>query len=338
MGLFDNDAPSLYRKGNDYFFDEKYHKAIKYYEKALEQAPKYKEAWNNLGLSYKILGDESKAVECYEKALEIDPDFVNALYNLGILYHAQENHERALDCYERVIELEPEFVKAWNNIGNIHRDALDRDNAIKYYESAVEIDPKFAKAIVNLGIVYEAWEMYQKAIDCYEKALSLPDEHKDAWDINTAKENLSNTRIKLRKIKRDELSNEFPRIERKYKEERYEEAINELDKVMEVAKTYELDEILDRAKELHNNILSIEKLKKIISVSRRIKLEMMRKSLGMTEEAFLDKIYDWAAHYDFIIDGDYLIINQETVSNFITELDAQFREWETKEQAGMGKI
>ncbi len=82
----------------------------------------------------------------------------------------------------------------------------------------------------------------------------------------------------------------------------------------------------------------IEKLKKIVSVSEEIKLEMMRKTLKMDEDEFLDNIYDWASEFNFKIKGDLLIINQDTVEDFINALDNQFSEWERSEKTGSGKI
>ncbi|TFF88657.1 MAG: hypothetical protein EU549_02615 [Promethearchaeota archaeon] len=82
----------------------------------------------------------------------------------------------------------------------------------------------------------------------------------------------------------------------------------------------------------------IEKIKKIVKVSNKIKLDMMRKSLKISEDEFLDKIYDWAERYDFRIDGEYLIINKETISDFIDSLDSQFDEWNKKETREEGKI
>ncbi len=76
---------------------------------------------------------------------------------------------------------------------------------------------------------------------------------------------------------------------------------------------------------------TIEKIKKMVRVSNTISLDMMRKSLNMPEELFLEKIYDWAADFNFKIDGNNLLINQDTVGNFMNALDKQFEDWGKKE-------
>jgi len=73
---------------------------------------------------------------------------------------------------------------------------------------------------------------------------------------------------------------------------------------------------------------SINKLKKMIKVSDRLNLEMIRKALRLEEITFLDKIFDWAEEFGFRIDGDYLIIKKERVLDFIDLLDKQFASWE----------
>jgi len=83
---------------------------------------------------------------------------------------------------------------------------------------------------------------------------------------------------------------------------------------------------------------AIVKLRKIMSVSERISLSMMRDVLELDEKAFNQRIIDWAAEFDFTIDGEYLNVNKETVDNFIDALDRQFTLWEKKEADREGKI
>lgn len=82
----------------------------------------------------------------------------------------------------------------------------------------------------------------------------------------------------------------------------------------------------------------IEKIKKIIKVSTRFRLDMMRDILGIDEIIFNDKILNWARDFNFKIDGDYLIINKDTALDFINELEKQFKMWEKPEKEKIKKI
>lgn len=53
-----------------------------------------------------------------------------------------------------------------------------------------------------------------------------------------------------------------------------------------------------------------EKIKKIISVSRRLDLEMMRMALRLDKPTFYDRIFEWAKEYKFEIDKDQIITDK----------------------------
>jgi len=82
----------------------------------------------------------------------------------------------------------------------------------------------------------------------------------------------------------------------------------------------------------------IEKIKKIIKVSTRFRLDMMRDILGIDEIIFNDKLLNWARDFNFKIEGDYLIINKDTALDFINELERQFKMWEKPEKEKIKKM
>ncbi|MFX0076955.1 MAG: hypothetical protein ACFE96_16030, partial [Candidatus Hermodarchaeota archaeon] len=66
---------------------------------------------------------------------------------------------------------------------------------------------------------------------------------------------------------------------------------------------------------------SIEKVKRMVKVSDRINLDMMRTALKMDKEVFSEKIFEWADKFDFRIDADMLIVNKEKVGEFFDALE-----------------
>lgn len=73
------------------------------------------------------------------------------------------------------------------------------------------------------------------------------------------------------------------------------------------------------------NIIKIQNLRKelqkIIKFSHRIKLQMMQNALQLNKIEFDKMIFKWAEEFGFMIDGDYLIIQKEEVSNLIEEVE-----------------
>ena len=76
----------------------------------------------------------------------------------------------------------------------------------------------------------------------------------------------------------------------------------------------------------------------MMEVSTKIKIDMMHDVLGLDKSIFNKKLFDWAAQFGFTIDGDYLIVNRDSIDNFINELDASFKLWNEKERGEEGKI
>jgi hypothetical protein len=75
---------------------------------------------------------------------------------------------------------------------------------------------------------------------------------------------------------------------------------------------------------------AVEKIRKMLTVSTRIKMDMMQRALSLDADTFSNKIFDWAADFGFKIDGDFVIIEGGDVTGFISKLDAEFADWGKK--------
>ena len=72
---------------------------------------------------------------------------------------------------------------------------------------------------------------------------------------------------------------------------------------------------------------TLKKIRQIITVSTKVKLDFMQEALGMSDYVFKNLINDWAEKYGFEIEGDYIIINKETINEFMDDLDEAFKGW-----------
>lgn len=82
----------------------------------------------------------------------------------------------------------------------------------------------------------------------------------------------------------------------------------------------------------------IDKVKKLMSVSTRMRIDMFRDFLELDPKEFNEKIIDWAGQFGFTIDGDYINIRQERISDFIDELEKQFDMWNREESNKSSKM
>ncbi len=57
-----------------------------------------------------------------------------------------------------------------------------------------------------------------------------------------------------------------------------------------------------------------KKLQAMLKVSDRLSLSMIRETLEMTPKEFNETIFQWAMDYNFRIDGDYIVIQDNSDS------------------------
>ena len=82
----------------------------------------------------------------------------------------------------------------------------------------------------------------------------------------------------------------------------------------------------------------IDKIKQMTAKSASIRVNVLRKTLKMDTHTFNNKILDWAVKFGFEIDGDYLITQEDTISEFINELDRHFAIWNKRKSEKHEKI
>ncbi len=90
--------------------------------------------------------------------------------------------------------------------------------------------------------------------------------------------------------------------------------------LIDSAKLYKTSEQTRLQKEEQEKI---DRIKSMMKVSNNIRLDMIRTALEMDEKLFTEKVFQWAKQFNFLIDGDYLIINQDTVADFFNDLSTR---------------
>lgn len=82
----------------------------------------------------------------------------------------------------------------------------------------------------------------------------------------------------------------------------------------------------------------IDQLRTTLHVSKRLKLETLRKILRMGRREFLKKIPGWAQEFKFTIDEPYISVQGGDIDAFVSSIDVEFTRWEAKESSKDGKI
>ena len=121
----------------------------------------------NMGIAHKARGETDRAIAAYEKAIQLAPEYSEAHNNLGNLLKDQKRFAEAIQHYEASIKIFPDNPNTHNNLGTVHAMLGDIGKAETYFAKAVGIQPTYYDARQNLGIAY----MQQGKMDEAEKEL-----------------------------------------------------------------------------------------------------------------------------------------------------------------------
>ena len=104
-----DEAYRLTNDGKRYFDNGQYDKAIELLTKAVQIAPRYADAYNNLATAYIGNGEYNKAISFAKKEAEV--------YSvLGNAYLKKDMLDEAIAAYKKALELNPSLQGARNNL------------------------------------------------------------------------------------------------------------------------------------------------------------------------------------------------------------------------------
>ena len=103
-----------------------------------------------------LLDDQNdpKAIESYLEAISDGDNVAEAYCNLGIINKDLGNVGKALDNFTLALKHEPRHVEAHYNLGNLYFDAGQLPLARLHYEAAAQIEPRFSLVYFNLALAH----------------------------------------------------------------------------------------------------------------------------------------------------------------------------------------
>ena len=226
----------------------------------------------------------------------------------------QERFEEALEILEKLFADKPHSENVKKSLletlftyGGYLNDeyTLEYEKAKDMFKRIIEIDPTNYRAHYNLGIANFNLDDLEKAKECYEEAVRIkPDYHYCFYNIGLVYERKGNLQEALRY---------------------YEKAL-EIDPTFLYAinaRSYILSNLddLKRSSDNSNQQKNIEHLKSLLEVSKRIRIDIIQSLFNIGKEEFFDLLIGWCKKYEFEIDGDFLIINKETLPDLLKTLE-----------------
>ena len=115
--------------------------AVAHFERAVEMAPQFSEAWNHLGTIAYQARDYTRAETCFRKALDADPNSFQPLVNLGGVSINLGKFEEALQYNLYAALTRPNDALANSQLGMSYFYLGKLDLAQKYLTAAKRFDP-----------------------------------------------------------------------------------------------------------------------------------------------------------------------------------------------------
>ena len=261
-------ARIYFLKAKENFDQENYENAIVYYKKALEYENNEKNkkvSRQNIATSYFNLGilkmngakdekDYNSAIQFFEKSIEIEKELKR---NEEI-----KNCETKIKKCNAYIYLE-QCKKEEDNINKLSKINLAIENWPEEEEGKNEYFLKEKSNLTyNIGIDYFNEKNYELARKYFQMSL----------DVNIYPNNSDESNLRLNLINMSEANIYYLESEKKFNENNFEEALNEIEKALNKAEETDKIYLIEKCKEFKEKILKVinQRKKNIIWVDKNI--------------------------------------------------------------------
>ena len=226
----------------------------------------------------------------------------------------KEEFKTALEILEALYEHNPDSKKIRKVLidtlftyGGYLNDeyTLQYEKAKELFRRIIEIDPTNYRAHYNLGIANFNLENIEKAKECYEEAIKIKPDYKHCYyNLGLIYENEGDLREALKYYEQAlEIDPRFP-----YAYNARNHLLSNLDE-------------LKKSRTITPQPQNLQKLKSLLEVSKRLKIEMIQNLLNIDKERLLELMIEWGKKYGFEIDGDYININKDRLPVLLKSLE-----------------
>ena len=162
-------APSLVGLGHIYLKKGDLNAAEKTFRGALRWRKHYAPALNGLGIVFLRTKNEVQwAIKYFQLACQADLKYADAYYNLAVAYR-KIGDTREVAAYKRLVKTSPAHGDAWFQIGRIYQkgqsgQSVNLQFAEHAYRRQIDVNPDHFQAQVHLGEVLKELKKTQEAV------------------------------------------------------------------------------------------------------------------------------------------------------------------------------
>ncbi len=176
----------LYMIGFAFFQLENDHKAIEFYDKAIDKGLNNGTVHFYKGLSFRYLKKYDDALKEIEISLKMEPANQEYMNEKGMVFYAQSQYDKALDIFEQAKKLPNTFPEPYYWIARIYHEKQDFNKALVAYYDAIKNLPKdnsyYLTSLVSIGqLEYTLTKNYRKSAEAYTEAITLDNENYELY-------------------------------------------------------------------------------------------------------------------------------------------------------------
>jgi len=158
-------AVSYFEKGSELRKKNKNDEAVKYFQNAVELAPTFYEAHQQLGLTYRAEGRNDDAEREFVTAHELNSTAVEPLLNLIVLYLDENDPARAVTTGELAVKVNRRSAMAFFTFGVALYRTSQLDRAEAALKRALDLAPRMPNIRLMLANVYAKLLRYDNSIE-----------------------------------------------------------------------------------------------------------------------------------------------------------------------------
>ncbi|MBP7808064.1 MAG: tetratricopeptide repeat protein [Bacteroidia bacterium] len=178
---FPESTEALLKLAELFYLVRQYENAITHINKALKVDENMANAYYLKGSVFKEMGDTAKAISSLQTAIEQDPKFFDAFLDAGILYASRRN-PLAFEYYDNALRLRPNNENVLFARARLLQDLNKTNEAIAAYKEILTLNKSNDGALYNLGAIsFGKLKKTSEAIDYFSKAIAVNPEYVEAY-------------------------------------------------------------------------------------------------------------------------------------------------------------
>jgi tetratricopeptide (TPR) repeat protein len=113
------------------------------------------------------------AIAAYERAIEFAPDYADAYCNLGAVRYNKGQRDEARRAFESCLAIEEDHIEANFNLANVLEEEGEDERALIHYGRALTADPLYPDLHINLALLYEKMGRQRSASEHWSRYLQF---------------------------------------------------------------------------------------------------------------------------------------------------------------------